>query len=340
MEAERPETVEVVKTVQVSGSLAGQRALEILRVAFPALTSREIFKKCRSGAVSLSGGPCDPLQVPAVGDLLSVSLKIPLVRENKPVTAENLLVSTSAGPLFVVREDEDLLAVSKAAGCASHPALRHSGDTLIERVRLYLGVKAEDEFKPALANRLDIETSGLALVGKNHLSRRRLGFDLQKRRIGKKYLALVGGVPTEAEGEIAFPLDKKADSRALAAFPPGHPMLETRNQEALTRYRVLASSTLGPPASLVEVELLTGRTHQIRRHFSMIGHPVAFDRLYGDKDFCGELRRATSLDRMFLHAFSLTLPHPFTRNIIEITAPLPGELHEVLRELGLDLPNG
>lgn len=330
-----PDNVEIVKTVRIGREWAGTPLHEAVRRAFPELTAKAIFKMCRSGLVKTSADSVpDPLLPLGEGEIISVTLKRPAIYPDKPVTAENLRVETPCGPLLIVREDEDMLAVSKYAGCASHPALRRSGDTLIERVRRYLGVAPESDFQPALANRLDIETSGVALVGKNFHARRRLGFDIQKRKVEKRYLALVAGAPPDS-GEITHPLEKKPDSRDLAAYPPGHARLSPRMLAAHTRFTVLARSAAGPACALVEVELLTGRTHQIRRHMAMVGHPVALDKLHGDPAFNASVA-AAGLDRMFLHASRVVLPHPITRNMIQVNAPLPPELAEVLNALGME----
>lgn len=337
MEVDPALIVEVVKTVHIGKEWGGFKLHEAVRKAFPELTTRTVFKMCRSGLIWTGEEKFpDPLSPLREGEIVSVTLKRAARYPDKLVTAANLRIETPCGPLLIVREDEDLLAVAKHPGCASHPALRRSGDTLVERVAFYLKAHESDDFKPALANRLDIETSGLVLIGKNFNSRRRLGFDIQRRRVEKRYLALVAGHPPDT-GEIVLPLEKKPDSRDLAIYPPGHERLTPRVQEAHTRFKTILRSAKIALCALVEVELLTGRTHQIRRHMAMAGHPVALDKTYGDGGFNVALTEAAGLDRMFLHASRLRLPHPITRNIIEIEAPLPEELKEALRALGMEV---
>lgn len=322
------------KNLVIGPSWAGLTVQEAVRRALPEVGVREAFKKCRTGEITLDGKSCKPLDRVEKGALLVVSFTRERKLQDKEVLIENLRVETASGPLTIVREDEDLLIVSKDAGCASHPALRRSLDTLVERVWRYLGVNPDDPFKPALANRLDIDTSGLVLIGKNQRARASLGHDLQKRRIEKRYLALVAGA-TPPEGDITIPLEKKPDSRDLATYPIGHERLSPRIQEAHTRYTLLATAQNPLLASLVEVELLTGRTHQIRRHFALSGHPVALDRAWGNPHFNADAKEALSLRRMFLHAHLVRLPHPITRTIIEVVSPLPTELVATLTELGL-----
>jgi 23S rRNA pseudouridine955/2504/2580 synthase len=256
-----------------------------------------------------------------------------------PVLLADTPVTTAAGPIFVVREDEDLLAVSKPPGCASHPALRRGGDTLVERVRRYLGEEGtrgeEGEFRVALANRLDIETSGIVLVGKNRPAQRKLGFMLQRGEIGKRYLLLAAGWIDTGAGEITLPLERHPDSRDLARHRAGRPLPEVKIQHAHTRYRVLARAGHLFRATFVEVELVTGRTHQIRRHFAAVGHPVVMDRRYGDRALNEEAASVCGLGRMFLHAHEAVLPHPRTGRRIVLTAPLPEDLRACLRVLGI-----
>jgi 23S rRNA pseudouridine955/2504/2580 synthase len=327
--------VPVPRHVKVGAAWAGLSVLEAVRRAFEDLTSREIFKKARMGEVLKDGKRCRPLDLLAEGDILTVILHLPHPPRDKPVLRRDEWVRTPVGPLWIVREDEDLLALSKASGCASHPALGRSGDTLIERVRRYLDTRPEDEFQPALANRLDIETSGIVLVGKTKLAQRRLGWSLQHGEVDKRYLALVALSPP-GEGEITSPLERRPDSRDIASYKPGHPRLSPRIQEAHTRFRTLFRAEHPVAASLVEVELLTGRNHQIRRHFAELGHPVALDRRYGDREFNRALREACGLERMFLHAYRVALPHPATGAPLELFSPLPEDLADCLRALGAD----
>jgi len=332
-----PELVASPRHVKIGAAWAGLTLLQAVRRAFPETTPREVFKLARTGELLVNDARADPLGRLAEGDVVRMTLYRPPRPEEKPLLVADQWVKTPVGPLWIVREDEDLLVLSKSAGTASHPALGKSGDTLVERVRHYLGETAHG-FVPALANRLDIGTSGIVLVGKNKNARGALGFALQRGRVEKFYLALVAGWVEKEEGEIDLPLEKKADSRDLATYPPGHPRRIGRVQEARTRYRVAARSSQGVRATLAEVELLTGRTHQIRRHFAAAGHPVAGDARYGDREINALLAEAGGLERMFLHAHRVRLDHPATGARLDIRAPLPEELRDTLRSLGIGEP--
>ncbi len=327
-------TVPVTRHLRVGPEWAGWTVFDAVRTAFPEVGPRDVFRKARKGEVRRNRAACLPTDRLREGDLVSVVLLRPARPARVEPTRENEPVVTPAGPFLVVREDPYLLAVSKPPGCASHPALGHAGDTLIERVRAYLGVRPDDPFQPALANRLDVETSGIVLVAKTRGAQRRLGRNLQRGRVHKAYLALVCGWPEPGAGEIRIPLVRRPDSRDRERLPPDHPRLRGVTQRALTRYRTLARLEHPFRAALLEVELVTGRTHQIRRHLTAVGHPLAGDRRYGDPGFNRDMARVCGLGRMFLHAHRVRMEHPFSGEPLDLEAPLPEDLEGCLRALG------
>lgn len=331
--------VPVPRHLRVEPAWAGLTVLEAVRRAFPEVSPREVFRKARHREILRSERPCHPLDRLAAGDLLTVILFVPPRPAHRPVLRADAAVDTPAGPFWIVREDEELLVVSKPSGCASHPAHRHSGDTVIDRIRAYLGVASSAAFQPALANRLDIDTSGIVLIGKTARAQSRLGRTLQRGLVDKRYLALVGGWLGPDEGEVRVPLERHPDSRDLARHrTTGAALPAVKIQAAATRFRVLRR--LGPPlqCSLLEVELLTGRTHQIRRHLTHVGHPLAADRRYGDPAFNADIAAVAELHRLFLHAARVRLPHPTTGEPLDLRAPLPEDLTAALRSLGAEPP--
>jgi 23S rRNA pseudouridine955/2504/2580 synthase len=329
-----PELVPIPKHVKVEEAWADTSVLEVSRRTTPEIIAREVFRKARSGDILLNGGRCHPLDRAREGDILTIVSHRPAEPTRSVPTTVDAWVATPNGPFFVVREDPDLLVVSKPSGCASHPALRHSGDTLIERIRSYLGVQTGDTFQPALANRLDIETSGIVLVGKTRRAQRRLGKHFQKGHIRKWYTTLAGGWPQDPEAEVRVPLLRKADSRLRDRFPPGHPRLAPVLQDSITRYRTLCRFDHPLRCALLEVELLTGRTHQIRRHLAAVGHPVAGDHRYGDPEYNRDLKQVCALARMFLHAHRVELVHPATAEPLTLETPLPEDLGTCLASFG------
>ena len=329
-----PTLVPVEKHLQIGEPWAGLTVFDVVRRAFPEVSTREVWRLARGGEIRRDGGRCHPQDRLSAGQVLTVTLRRTERPRHSVPTKEQALVASNAGPFWIVREDPDLLVVSKPAGCASHPAARHRGDTLLERVRAYLEVQPEHPFQPALANRLDIDTSGLVLIAKTRGAQSRLGRDLQKGRLRKGYLTLVGGWPEPPEGEVVVPLERRPDSRDLARHGADHPRCQGRVQAAHTRYRTRERLDRVLRAALLEVEILTGRTHQIRRHLTHLGHPLAGDRRYGDPGFNRAMSEVASLERMFLHAAQMELQHPATDELLRLEAPLPPELVATLAALG------
>jgi 23S rRNA pseudouridine955/2504/2580 synthase len=233
----------------------------------------------------------------------------------------------------VLWEDEDLLAVDKPAGLAAHPGTGIEGATLVEMARGYLKVPDElppTEFRPSPAHRLDRDTSGVVLVAKTRRAMVRLGeIFTEGEEVQKTYLALATGKMPKEAGTIDLPLSEhEQTSRSKAARG-------VKFQEALTRWRVASSMK---DATLLEVSIETGRTHQIRRHLEAVGHPVAGDRRYGDFAWNRAARSRWGLRRMFLHAWRLTVPHPITGAPLRLEAELPRELRDVLSKMNLAPP--
>ncbi len=235
---------------------------------------------------------------------------------------EPLDVAAEPIPLDVVYEDDDLLIVDKPAGLVVHPAAGHPSGTLVNallaRGTAYGGIAGVR--RPGIVHRLDRDTSGLLMVAKTDLAQQSLMAQLKARRVRKTYLALVRGAVSAAVGRIEAPLGRDPRNRLrMAVLPDGRP--------AVTGYRV--RERLGG-WTLLELDLVTGRTHQIRVHLAAIGHPVAGDPVYGT----GLSRRGPEgLDRLFLHAWRLELVSPSDGHLVRAEAPLAADLEAVLEDL-------
>lgn len=224
-------------------------------------------------------------------------------------------------PLRVVYEDADVLIIDKPAGLVTHPSPGRSTGTLVNAL---LGRAPASEYgavggteRPGIVHRLDRDTSGLILVARNDHAQQALMTQLKARRVKKTYLALVQGSPTAEIGRIEAPIgrDPRQYNR-MAVRAEGRP--------SITGYRV--SERLSGWA-LLEVDLLTGRTHQIRVHLASIGHPVAGDPVYAT----GAARRGPEgSTRLFLHSWRIEFASPSTEKLIRAEAPLPPELEDVL----------
>ncbi len=228
----------------------------------------------------------------------------------------------SAIPLTVVYEDEDLLIVDKPAGLVTHPAPGHAGGTLVNALLAREGTFGgiAGVARPGIVHRLDRDTSGLIMVAKHDVAQAYLMAQLKARRVKKTYLALVGGTMAATVGRIEAPIGRDPRHRTrMAVVPDGRP--------ATTGYRVRERFE---GWTLLEVDLVTGRTHQIRVHLASIGHPVAGDPVYAT----GAVRRGPDgLGRLFLHAWRLELAARAGDRLIRVTAELPAELETVLEDL-------
>jgi 23S rRNA pseudouridine1911/1915/1917 synthase len=231
--------------------------------------------------------------------------------------------------LEVVYEDADLLIVNKPAGLVVHPAPGHSDDTLVNALLARGGPESFGGIagvrRPGIVHRLDRDTSGLLMVARTDAAQHSLMAQLKARRVKKTYLALVLGEVAAAVGRIEAPIGRDPKHRTRMG-------VTADGRAATTGYRVRERF---PGWTLLELDLVTGRTHQIRVHLDAIGHPIAGDPLYGT----GTSRRgpeargaARGLDRLFLHAWRLELTSPSSGALIRAEAPLPGELERVLDE--------
>lgn len=232
--------------------------------------------------------------------------------------------------LAVIYEDADLLVVNKPAGMVVHPAPGHVRGTLVNAL---LGrdsglAEVDGPERAGVVHRLDRETSGLLLVAKNRAAFAKLQRQFKTRRVEKTYLALVEGVPDAASGRIEAPVARDPAHRQRMAV-----LSENRGgRKAATAFRIVQSyvsamSQQRHEFSLLEVDLLTGRTHQIRVHMAFIKHPVVGDRIYGRR------KQRIPCPRQFLHAHRLVFMQPTTGQRIEVESSLPADLRRVLEQL-------
>ena len=209
-------------------------------------------------------------------------------------------------PLDVLYEDDALMAVNKPAGMVVHPSFRNPSGTLLNGV--LWRVRDRKDIRPGLVSRLDKDTSGVVVVALSPGVHARLQRDAHACRVIKEYLAIVRGTPPTSEGRIALALRRDpADRRRVIADPTGVP--------SETTYSVIANDD---GYSLVSCRLGTGRTHQIRVHFASTGSPIAGDRTYGSAD--------PLIRRQALHAWRITFPHPLSRKLVRIEAPVPDDI--------------
>jgi len=301
--------------VTVPESGAGGRADRFVADA-SGLSRARVQRLISDGRVTTDGVPVKARDTLRPGAVVEVD-----VPEAAPPTLE-----PEPMELRVVYEDDDLLIVDKPAGVVTHPAPGHATGTLVHGLLGHaqaegtsLGAVGGAD-RAGIVHRLDRDTSGLLMVAKTDAAQLALQAQLKARRVHKRYLALVAGSVAAQAGRIEAPLGRDPRDRMRMAVVPG-------GRDSVTLYRVRERF---PGWTLLEVDLVTGRTHQIRVHLASIGHPVAGDPVYAT----GVARRGPDgLGRLFLHAWRLELASPSGEGLVRAEAPLPDELGAVLDAL-------
>jgi 23S rRNA pseudouridine1911/1915/1917 synthase len=256
--------------------------------------------------------------------LLTGGENIEMVRRAPPIPkaeAEEI-------PLDILYEDGDLLVVNKAAGMVVHPAPGHYSGTLVSAVLHHLGRKGRsDDLRPGIVHRLDKGTSGVMVVAKNELIQRILAQQFKDRKVDKSYQALVFGTYKQKAGTIDFAIGRDTIHRKKFSSRTKF------GRSAVTHWK-MAKTFAG--ATLLEIDLETGRTHQIRVHLSETHHPIVGDAAYGAKSYLSSIKDEKTaavlegLNRPMLHAWRLSFGHPATGKVMTFEAPLPEDMRSVI----------
>lgn len=316
-------TAEEVR-LQVPDDAEGTRLDRFLARAFETRTRSSLERLIRDGAVLVEGRPA-----PKPGMLLKPGMRLdvrfPPPPENRP-RPEDI-------PLDVLHEDPHLLAVHKPAGMVVHPGHGRRSGTLVHAL-LGLGVPlaaAGGAQRPGIVHRLDKDTSGVLLIAKDDPTHRALSRAFARREIDKRYVALVWGHPQPAQGRIERGIGRSRNDPTRMAVSA----TRGRSRNALTVYETRRSF---PGFSLLDIDLRTGRTHQIRVHLQSIHHPIVGDARYGGAGWRGVQDPVTrkllrEFGRLALHARELALLHPATGRRHRFRAPLPPEFARLIRHL-------
>jgi 23S rRNA pseudouridine1911/1915/1917 synthase len=320
-----------------SASDSGARLDRFIAAHCPELSRTRVQELIVSGLVQINGHAAKK-----GSHHLRGGEKITLeITERPPIRAE-----AESIPLDVLYEDNDVIAINKPAGMTVHAGAGAISGTLVNALlgRGQSLSQSGDPLRPGIVHRLDKETSGVILVAKNDAAHAKLGEAFRQRTVKKTYIALVQGQLKEKTGriELAIGRDPIHRTRMAVERKTWHGAAMSNPRAARTDWRSLATIA---NATLVEVQLHTGRTHQIRVHFSALKHPVVGDTLYGaakqlsvsvSSDRVGVARDNATLPplgRNFLHAANLGFPQPRTGEWIEVRAPLPSDLQDFLTKL-------
>lgn len=285
---------------------AGIRA-DIYISSVTGLTRSFVHKLINDGLVIINGEVPKASQRTRIGD--SIDVRVPPPEPSLALVAQPL-------PLSILYEDDDLLVIDKPPGMTVYPAPGHPDRTVMNAVLTHCPeiARIDGSVRPGVVHRLDKDTSGVMVIARNKKAHLALAAQLKARTVLKRYLILVKGCPKPREGTIAAPIGRHPKDRKRMAVIEG-------GREARTSYRVVR--VLGD-YSLVEATLETGRTHQIRVHFSRMGWPVVGDSVYGV--------RVPWLERQFVHASRLGFRLPSSGQWVEFSAEMPCDLGDALKE--------
>lgn len=301
---------------------ASQRLDRFLRKAFKSVSISLIYKLIRSGKVVVNGKGATIDQKLEISDEVTIleDVKIEKTPSRSSFVDPDMALKLAADfRKLVSYQDHDIIVIDKPAGIASHAGSAHETNNLTAMLLSYLKWDQSQvcAFKPALINRLDKETSGLILAAKSGIALRKLNSASRDRKIEKVYLAMVCGVPTLKSGQLLDLLNLN-DSKYK------YSMLEYRVRQS---YNKLLG---GKVFSLLEVKLITGRTHQIRVQFASRSHPLVGDKIYGDVRINLLFHSSFGLKRHFLHSHLLSFQHPKNDQFMEFQSDLPADLKRIL----------
>ena len=297
----------------------GVRLDAFLREKFPGSSRGTWQRLMEEGHIQVNGKPAKPTHAPRAGD--EIRIHQPPAR---PVAAQPEKI-----PLEILFEDKSLLVLNKAAGIVVHPAAGHDDGTLVNALLHHCKGSLSGiggEARPGIVHRLDKEKSGCLVIAKDDETHLALSSQFANREVKKIYHALVCGEPARKTGEIHAAIARHATERKrMTAVPDGE------GRAAYTTYRIL-EKLFG--ATLMEAQIHTGRTHQVRVHFQFLGHPLLGDETYGAK----QNKKFTQLTgytapRVMLHAHELTFTHPRTKKEMTFSAPLPKDFQATLKFL-------
>ena len=315
-----------MKEIRITKNEENQRLDKFLLKYMNKASKGFLYKMLRKKRIKYNGGRAEGSELLKAGD----TLQLYLAEETISSFMEEKTVAEAKRHFAIVYEDDDILVVSKPAGLLTHPEKSSDKDTLIDQILYYLYQKgqylpeADSSFTPALCNRLYRNTRGIVISGKTLKGVQAVNETIRSHKLDKYYLTLVAGEIREA-GEITAYLTKDEEKNQVRISKR-----EGSGKKTMTKYRPLACAK---GYTLLEIHLITGKTHQIRAHMQSIGHPVVGDRKYGSEHSNQKFREEYALSNQFLHAIRVEwkekegpLGYLYGK---EMTAPLPKTLQEI-----------
>ncbi|WP_195236797.1 RluA family pseudouridine synthase [Romboutsia sp. 1001285H_161024_C4] len=265
---------------------------------------RSLSKMKREQSMLVNGEFKKPSTKVKKGDLIEVKIEEDMAN----FTPQDL-------NLDILYDDFDIIMVNKPPFMVVHPTKSHSEGTIANGITDYI-IKKNEKVKVRFVNRLDMNTSGLVIVAKNAYAHHTLSLDMSKDKVEKTYITVVKGIVKEDFGTINQPIYRPTEDSIKR-------VVDERGQESVTHYKVLERLN---DATVLEVKLETGRTHQIRVHMNYIGHGIIGDELYGYVD-------ENLINRQALHAYSLKFNQPRTKEELEFKANLPKDIEDLINKL-------
>ncbi|MWC27417.1 RluA family pseudouridine synthase [Paenibacillus sp. MMS18-CY102] len=295
----------------VEGDAAGERLDKYVTDSFAdsAVSRTQVQDWIKSGAVLVNGTVAKAKHRLDEGDVVFVDVPEPELAE---IVAEPI-------PLHIVYEDEDVIVINKQRGLVVHPAPGHNSGTVVNALMYHCtdlsGINGS--IRPGIVHRIDKDTTGLLMAAKNDAAHASLSEQLRAHTVTRKYIALVHGNMPHDRGTVDAPIGRDGRDRKMFT------VTDKNSKHAVTHFSVIERLD---DYTLLELQLETGRTHQIRVHMKYIGHPMAGDPMYGRS-------KTVALNGQALHAAILGFKHPRTNEYLEFEAPIPEDMENVLHSL-------
>lgn len=320
-----------LKQVVIDKNDSGQRLDRFLKKYLSEASQSFIYKMLRKKRIKLNNKKAEPNTIISEGDTIQLYLSDETIDKFK---ASNKIENSKLVPR-IIYEDENIILINKPVGILSHSANKEYGNNIADSIIHYLCQKGEfnprveKTFKPSICNRLDRNTSGIIIGAKNYEALKKMNLSIKEGHVHKYYKTIVKGIVQE-EGIIEGYLSKDEELNKVKVLEDK----EGNAKKIVTKIKVLKTSN---KYSLLEIELITGRTHQIRAHLSSLGHPVIGDVKYGNKRVNEFFRENYGLEGQFLHAYKVEFsnmesPLDYLNGKV-FTAPLNEKFHKIEEEL-------